>query len=127
MAYMYSFNPTAHNLWLLYLFLVVIVGGVGSVFGSAAAGLIIGLIIGLSGAFFSERWVNVLLFGLLMVIILIKPEGLSRSAAKADLSRSSWRPRAQPGSALSQRRARRSLYPREHARALLVEPPGEGE
>jgi len=76
MAYMYSFNPTAHNLWLLYLFLVVIVGGVGSVFGSATAGLIIGLIIGLSGAFFSEQWINVLLFGLLMVIILIKPEGL---------------------------------------------------
>ncbi len=76
MAYMYSFNPPAHNLWLLFLFLVVIVGGVGSVIGSAIAGLLIGLITGLSGAFFPMEWINVFLFGLLMVILLIKPEGL---------------------------------------------------
>ncbi len=76
MAYMYSFNPPAHNLWLIFLFLVVIVGGVGSIIGSAIAGLLIGLITGLSGAFFPMEWVNVLLFGLLMGILLIKPEGL---------------------------------------------------
>jgi branched-chain amino acid transport system permease protein len=78
MAYMYSFNPPAHNLWLIFLFLVVIVGGVGSVLGSAIAGLIIGLVTGLSGAFFPMQWINVLLFGLLMGILLIKPEGLFR-------------------------------------------------
>jgi branched-chain amino acid transport system permease protein len=79
MAYMYSFNPPAHNLWLIFLFLVVIVGGVGSVVGSAAAGLIIGLIIGLSGAFFPQQWINVILFGLLMGILLVKPEGLFKT------------------------------------------------
>lgn len=76
MAFMYSFHPPVHNLWLIFLFLVVIVGGVGSVIGSAVAGLIIGLITGLSGAFFPFQWINVLLFGLLMGILLIKPEGL---------------------------------------------------
>jgi branched-chain amino acid transport system permease protein len=76
MAYMYSFNPPVHNLWLIFLFLVVIVGGVGSVLGSAIAGLMIGLITGLSGAFFPFQWINVLLFGLLMGILLVKPEGL---------------------------------------------------
>ena len=76
MAYMYSFNPPAHNLWLIFLFLVVIVGGVGSILGSAIAGLLIGLITGLSGAFFPFQWINVLLFGLLMGILLVKPEGL---------------------------------------------------
>jgi branched-chain amino acid transport system permease protein len=76
MAYMYSFSPPAQNLWLLFLFLVVIVGGVGSIIGSAIAGLLIGLITGLSGAFFPMEWINVLLFGLLMGILLIKPEGL---------------------------------------------------
>ncbi len=76
MAYMYSFNPPAHNLWLIFLFLVVIVGGVGSVLGSAIAGLLIGLITGLSGAFFPFQWINGLLIGLLMGILLVKPEGL---------------------------------------------------
>ena len=76
MAYMYSFNPPVHNLWLVFLFLVVIVGGVGSVVGSAVGGLIIGLVTGLSGAFLPFQWINVVLFGLLMGILLIKPEGL---------------------------------------------------
>ncbi len=76
MAYMYSFNPPVHNLWLVFLFLVVIVGGVGSVVGSAVGGLIIGLVTGLSGAFLPFQWINVFLFGLLMGILLIKPEGL---------------------------------------------------
>lgn len=79
MAYLYSFNPPAHNVWLIFLFLVVILGGVGSVLGSAAAGLIIGLIIGLCSAFFPQEWINVLLFALLMVILLIKPQGLFRT------------------------------------------------
>lgn len=76
MAFMYSFNPPVHNLWLIFLFLVVIVGGVGSVVGAAVAGLLIGLITGLSGAFFPFQWINVFLFGLLMGILLIKPQGL---------------------------------------------------
>jgi branched-chain amino acid transport system permease protein len=61
---------------LIFLFLVVIVGGVGSVVGTAVAGLLIGLITGLSGAFFPFQWINVFLFGLLMGILLIKPQGL---------------------------------------------------
>lgn len=76
MAYMYSFNPPAHNHWLIFLFLVVIVGGVGSIIGSAIAGLIIGVISGLTGAFFPMHWTNIFLFGLLMIILLVKPEGL---------------------------------------------------
>jgi len=79
MAFMYSFSPPLHNLWLIFLFLVVIVGGVGSIAGSAVAGLVIGVISGLSGAFFPEQWINVLLFGLLMLILLIRPEGLMKA------------------------------------------------
>lgn len=78
MAYMYSFNPPSHNLWLIFLFLVVIVGGVGSVVGSAVSGLLIGLITGLSNAILPMQWINVLLFALLMIILLLKPEGLFR-------------------------------------------------
>lgn len=79
MAYLYSFEPYAHNFWLINLFLVVIVGGVGNVLGTAAAGLIIGVITGLSLAFLPYQWVNPLTFGLLIIILLIRPEGLFRS------------------------------------------------
>lgn len=76
MAFLYSFDPHTHNLWLIYLFLVVIVGGVGNVIGTALAGLIIGVITGLSLAFLPYQWVNLLTFGLLMVILIFRPHGL---------------------------------------------------
>jgi len=76
MAFLYSFEPFAHNFWLIYLFLVVIVGGVGNVLGTAMAGVIVGIITGLSLALLPYQWVNLLTFGLLMVILLIRPQGL---------------------------------------------------
>lgn len=76
MAYMYSFNPPAHNFWLIFLFLVVILGGVGSILGSSIAGLFIGVISGLSGALFPMEWINVILFGLLIITLFLRPEGL---------------------------------------------------
>jgi len=79
MAFLYSFEPHTHNLWLIYLFLVVIVGGVGNVLGTALAGLIIGVITGLSLAFLPYQWVNLLTFGLLMIILIFRPQGLFQS------------------------------------------------
>jgi branched-chain amino acid transport system permease protein len=79
MAFLYSFEPHAHNLWLIHLFLVVIVGGVGNVLGTAAAGLLIGIITGLSLAFLPYQWVNILTFGLLMIVLVLRPQGLFTS------------------------------------------------
>jgi len=79
LAFLYSFEPHAHNLWLIYLFLVVIVGGVGNVIGTAIAGVIVGVITGLSMAFLPYQWVSLLTFGLLMAILTIRPQGLFRS------------------------------------------------
>ncbi|MGC8908893.1 MAG: branched-chain amino acid ABC transporter permease [Desulfomonilaceae bacterium] len=79
LAFLYSFEPHAHNLWLIYLFLVVIVGGVGNVLGTASAGIIVGVITGFSMAFLPYQWVNLLTFGLLMAILAIRPQGLFHS------------------------------------------------
>ncbi len=79
MAYLYSFEPYAHNFWLINLFLVVITGGVGNVIGTALAGVIIGTITGLSLAVLPYQWVNVLTFGILMIILILRPHGLFRS------------------------------------------------
>ncbi len=79
MGLLYSFEPHSHNLWLIHLFLVVIVGGVGNVLGTALAGLIIGIITGLSMAFLPYQWVNLLTFGLLMIILVVRPQGLFQS------------------------------------------------
>lgn len=76
MAMLYAFYPSVQSVWTMYVFLVTIVGGVGSVIGTGLAGLLIGFIIGMSAAFLPFVWVNVLLFALLLTILLFKPEGL---------------------------------------------------
>jgi branched-chain amino acid transport system permease protein len=52
---------------------------VGSILGTALAGLILGIITGLSMAFIPYQWINVLTFGLLIVILLIRPQGLFKT------------------------------------------------
>lgn len=76
MALIYTFDPATHMAWLIYIFLVVILGGVGSVLGAALAGLIIGLVIGVTGVFIPLVWVNLVLFLLLILLLLIRPSGL---------------------------------------------------
>jgi len=76
MSLLYTFDPATHLSWLVYVFLVVILGGVGSILGSALAGLIIGLIIGISSVFVPLAWNNLVLFGLLIVLLLLRPQGL---------------------------------------------------
>ena len=76
MALIYAFYPSVQMHWTLLVFLVTIVGGVGSILGIASAGLLIGLIIGISASFLPFVWVNVVLFALLMFILFFKPEGL---------------------------------------------------
>jgi len=46
------------------------------VVGTALAGVIIGVITGLSLAFLPYQWVNLLTFGLLILILLARPHGL---------------------------------------------------
>lgn len=79
MAMMYAFDPAMHTIWLIFLFLIVIVGGVGSILGTALAGLLIGVITGLCLAIVPYHWINVITFGLLMVILLLRPEGIFKT------------------------------------------------
>jgi branched-chain amino acid transport system permease protein len=79
MANLYSFEPYAHNYWLINLFLVVIAGGLGNILGTAVAGLLIGLITGFCFTFLPYQWVNPMTFGLLMVLLIVRPHGIFRS------------------------------------------------
>ena len=78
LAFLYTFYPTVHYVWLLFVFLVAILGGVGSMVGALAGGLIIGLIFGMAAAFIPFVWVNAVLFALLLAILLVRPTGLFR-------------------------------------------------
>ncbi|MCL5265268.1 MAG: branched-chain amino acid ABC transporter permease [Chloroflexi bacterium] len=78
MALIYTFDPATQFSWLIYAFLVVIFGGVGSVLGSLLAGLFIGIVLGLSGLLIPFAWSNLLLFAMLIAFLFWRPTGLLR-------------------------------------------------
>ena len=68
---------------LLRAFVVVVLGGLGSVVGAVVAGLALGLVQALGVAYASSGVADALLFGLLFVVLLVRPTGLFGAAQSA--------------------------------------------
>ena len=56
-------------------FLVIVLGGVGSLWGAVAAGLMVGMVVGLAGAFASE-WSMLSMYLLFIAVITFRARGL---------------------------------------------------
>jgi branched-subunit amino acid ABC-type transport system permease component len=69
-------SPTMGAGVILNAFIVVIVGGLGSVFGAVVAALIIGLTEAISVLFIPAFMTQIIALGFLIVVLLIRPEGL---------------------------------------------------
>jgi branched-chain amino acid transport system permease protein len=78
MSLMYSIEPSTHWGWINFVFAIVIVGGVGSIAGTAIAGIMVGLIIGISSVLIPLTWINLVLFAIIIILLLIRPTGLVR-------------------------------------------------
>ncbi len=76
LAMVYSFSPPTYFDWLLIALLMVVVGGAGTILGTAVSGIMIGLILGLGGALLPQAWSNIVLFSLLVLILMVRPYGL---------------------------------------------------
>jgi len=63
---------------VIMTFVVVVVGGIGSVGGALLAGFGLGLFIAFFGALVSPAYAMAGAFGLLLILLAVKPEGLSR-------------------------------------------------
>ena len=65
-------------------FLIVTLGGVGSFWGSVIAGLMVGMTVGITGAFFSE-WSIVSIYLLLIVVLTFRSRGLFGRVSALDV------------------------------------------
>lgn len=72
----YSFDPSSQLSWLINVFLVTVFGGVGSVIGSGVAGIFTGFVTEFSALVLPYAYVDLVLFGFLFIILLVRPEGL---------------------------------------------------
>lgn len=60
----------------LRAFTAAVLGGIGNVPGAMLGGLLIGLIEAYSGAFIATAWTDVIIFSLLVLVLVFRPNGL---------------------------------------------------
>jgi branched-chain amino acid transport system permease protein len=60
----------------LYALTAAVLGGLGSIRGAVAGGVVVGLVRSLSTAYAGERWAGAIVFALLIVVLVFRPEGL---------------------------------------------------
>lgn len=76
LAPIYSVFPTMGRDFVLMAFSVVIIGGMGSIKGAVLAGLVLTQIQSLSSLLISPVWNDTLLFGIMIVVLMWRPQGL---------------------------------------------------
>jgi branched-chain amino acid transport system permease protein len=75
--------PTSGTSWLLRAFTVVVIGGLASLPGTLYGGFIVGIVETFGAVYIGPQYRDLLVFGLLVVILLVRPNGLFAKAAKA--------------------------------------------
>jgi branched-chain amino acid transport system permease protein len=75
-APIFMISPSMGSLVGMKAFVIVILGGLGSIPGAIVGGLILGLIEAIGGGYFSAAYKDVFGFGALVLILAIRPTGL---------------------------------------------------
>jgi branched-chain amino acid transport system permease protein len=76
LAPIYSVFPTMGRDFILMAFTVVIVGGMGSIAGVVVAGLILTQVQAISSLYISPVWSDPIVFGIMVVMLMVRPQGL---------------------------------------------------
>jgi branched-chain amino acid transport system permease protein len=66
----------------LYAFTAAVLGGIGNIPGAVLGGLVIGLLRALSDQYVGAQWQQAVLFGILIAILVFRPQGLFGSTAR---------------------------------------------
>jgi len=76
MAPLFSVSPFVGSAPLLKAFIVVILGGLGSIPGAAVAGMALGLVESYSSLFLSTSTADMLIFILVIFMLVVRPRGI---------------------------------------------------
>lgn len=68
--------PTMGALPGIKAFVAAVLGGIGSIPGAMLGGIILGIIESLSKAYISTQLADAIVFGILVIVLLVKPSGL---------------------------------------------------
>jgi branched-chain amino acid transport system permease protein len=71
-----SLKPTLGALPGIKAFVAAVFGGIGSVPGAMIGGMLLGVIESISKAYISSELADAIVFGMLVLVLLVKPSGL---------------------------------------------------
>lgn len=71
-----TLTPTLGALPGIKAFVAAVLGGIGSIPGAMLGGLVLGIIESLSKAYISTQLADAIVFGVLVIVLLVKPSGL---------------------------------------------------
>jgi branched-chain amino acid transport system permease protein len=72
----YNVFPTVGVLFDIKGFIIVVLGGLGSIGGAILGGIIIGLIESVGPQFMTATWTEAIVYGLFLLVLFVKPSGL---------------------------------------------------
>lgn len=82
-AISFSVDPAGGMSWLLRAFTVVVIGGLGSIRGTLLGGLVVGLTESVGAVLVGAQYRDVLVFGVLVLVLLVRPNGLFAKVRRA--------------------------------------------
>jgi branched-chain amino acid transport system permease protein len=83
LAMIFPFSPNTQVQWLAWAFLVVILGGLGSIGNTLGAGIVVGVIQSFAAAFLPFDYAYLLLYVALAAILVVRREGLGGAMRRA--------------------------------------------
>ncbi len=72
----YNVFPTVGVPFDVKSFVIVVLGGLGSIWGALIGGVIIGLIESIGPMYMTSTWTEAIVYGLFLLVLFIKPSGL---------------------------------------------------
>ncbi|MDA8063540.1 MAG: branched-chain amino acid ABC transporter permease [Actinomycetota bacterium] len=78
-----SFQAYTGNNFLFVIFAAVILGGIGKIYGAMLGALCIGLVVEVSGVWLSSAYKLDVAFGVLVLVLLVRPQGIIPTLGKA--------------------------------------------
>jgi len=72
----YGISPSVGILWTLKALIIVVLAGTGSILGAFPAGLLLGVVEALSGAFIGQTYREVIGLVMFLLVLILRPQGL---------------------------------------------------